>query len=250
MLDALAELNQSSSPTSAIRRSHTRIAQYEMAFRMQTSVPELIDISERAEARARPVRPRTCTSPARSPPMPAGPPAGRAGRALRADLPPRLGPARQSAARDPRPVPATPTSPPPALIKDLKQRGMLDDTLVDLGRRVRPHRLFPGQAHARRITAATITRAASRMWLAGGGIKPGMTLRRDRRLQLQHRQGSGPRPRPERHDPALPGHRPQAADLRFQGRDFRLTDVHGEVVRRAVGLTIAKIVGLRDVSRS
>ena len=68
------------------------------------------------------------------------------------------------------------------------------------------------------------------MWLAGGGIKGGNDLRRDRRLRLSRRRKQGRGPRPARHDAAPAGHRPQALTYRFGGRDMRLTDVHGEVV--------------------
>ena len=86
-----------------------------------------------------------------------------------------------------------------------------------LGRRVRPHRLQPGHAHRRRTTAATTTAAASRIWMAGGGIKPGITYGEtddycynivDDPVHVHDLQ---------RHDPALPGHRPHAADLPLPG---------------------------------
>ena len=51
------------------------------------------------------------------------------------------------------------------------------------------------------------------MWLAGGGIKPGIDLRRDRRPGLPRRRKPGPRPRPAGHDPAPAGLRPREADL-------------------------------------
>ncbi len=65
--------------------------------------------------------------------LPAGPPAGRARRALRAALPPRLGPARQRRRRPAATSAATSTRPATRLITDLKQRGLLDDTLVVWG---------------------------------------------------------------------------------------------------------------------
>ena len=75
------------------------------------------------------------------------------------------------------------------LIKDLKQRGMLDDTLVvwggEFGRTVycqgKLTRDDYGRDHHPRCFS---------MWMAGGGIKPGDRLRRDRRFQLQHRQAT------------------------------------------------------------
>ncbi len=103
-----------------------------------------------------------------------------------------------------------------ALIQDLKQRGLLRRHAGRLGRRVRPHRLLPGQADRRRLrprpSSALLHRLAGRR-----RHQAGHHLRRDRRLLLQHREGSGPRPRPARHDPALPGHRPHAADVQVSG---------------------------------
>ena len=119
-----------SSPKSATPRSTTRIAAYELAYRMQTSVPELTDIAKEpprvhemygTEAGQGLVRQQ----------LPAGAPAGRARRALRAALSPRLGHARRR-----RPAPtssvrchgsaARSTAPCGALLTDLKQRGLLD----------------------------------------------------------------------------------------------------------------------------
>ena len=68
---------------------------------------------EGAGERLRAVRPRRAQAGHLRRQLPAGAAAGRARRALRPALPPRLGPARQPAQADPRPVPATPTSPPP-----------------------------------------------------------------------------------------------------------------------------------------
>ena len=103
-----------------------------------------------------------------------------------------------------------------ALIQDLKQRGLLDDTLVvwggEFGRTVYCQGKLTADDYGRDHHPRCFT-----MWLAGGGIKPGITLRRDRRLLLQHRQRPGPRARPARDDPALPGHRPHAADVQVPG---------------------------------
>ena len=87
----------------------TRIAQYEMAFRMQTSVPELTDLSDEPEAHLRYVRPRCRQAAARSPQLPAGPATGRARRAVHPALPSRLGPASRSAASSCAASAATPT---------------------------------------------------------------------------------------------------------------------------------------------
>ena len=58
--------------------------------------------------------------------------------------------------------------------------------------------------------AATTTPRASRMWLAGAGVKPG-TLRRDRRARPRGRRRPPPHPRPARDDPAPDGPRPRTS---------------------------------------
>ena len=79
------------------------------------------------------------------------------------------------------------------LVQDLKARGMLDETLViwggEFGRTIYSqgglsHDNYGRDHHPRCFT----------MWMAGGGITRRNDLRRDRRLLLQHRQGSGERP--------------------------------------------------------
>ncbi len=106
-----------------------------------------------------------------------------------------------------------------ALVKDLKQRGLLDDTLVIWGGEFGRTIYSQGQLTATNYGRDHHPRCFT-IWMAGGGIKPGLVLRRDRRLLLQHRQGPGPCPRPERHDPPPPGHRAHQADLSLPGPRF------------------------------
>ena len=151
------------------------------------SVPELTDLSRRAASTS-----SSCTAPTSRKPghvrrqLPAGPPAGRARRAVRPALPPRLGPARQPARRRSRGQCRDTDQPSAALIQDLKQRGLLDDTLVvwggEFGRTVYCQGKLTADDYGRDHHPRCFT-----IWLAGGGIKPGITLRRDRRLLLQHR---------------------------------------------------------------
>jgi uncharacterized protein (DUF1501 family) len=113
-----------------------------------------------------------------------------------------------------------------ALVKDLKQRGLLDETLViwggEFGRTPMGERRKPtGRDHH----ADAFT-----MWLAGGGIKPGVTFGATDELGLSVVQD-----RVHVHDLQatilhLLGLDHTKLTFRFQGRDFRLTDVHGEVV--------------------
>jgi hypothetical protein len=115
-----------------------------------------------------------------------------------------------------------------ALVQDLKARGMLDDTLViwggEFGRTpMGENRGTVGRNH--HIDAFT-------MWLAGGGIKSGVTVGATDEL------GFAPvEDRVHVHDLQatvlhLLGLDHQRLTVRFQGRDFRLTDVGGEVVQK------------------
>lgn len=117
-----------------------------------------------------------------------------------------------------------------ALVKDLKSRGLLDDTLViwggEFGR--------TPMGESREKTGRNHHIEAFTMWFAGGGIRPGLILGETDEL------GFGPADRAERvhvHDlHATILHLLGIDHLRlthhFQGRDFRLTDVHGDVVTR------------------
>ncbi len=70
------------------------------------------------------------------------------------------------------------------------------------------------------------------MWLAGGGIKGGQTIGATDELGYYAVEDPHPRPRPAGHDPAPAGPGPLKLTYRFQGRDFRLTDVAGNVVAK------------------
>ena len=102
-----------------------------------------------------------------------------------------------------------------ALIADLKQRGLLDDTLVIWGGE------FGRTSYAQGTLSDTMGRdhhgGCFTYLLAGGGVKRRHELRRNRRVQLQHRQGPGHRPRPARHDASSARHRSQAAHLSLPG---------------------------------
>jgi Protein of unknown function (DUF1501) len=112
-----------------------------------------------------------------------------------------------------------------ALIKDLKQQGMLDDTLVIWGGEFGRTPMVQGGSDGRDHHPNAFT-----MWLAGGGVKPGVTLGEsddfgfnavkdivhvhDLHATILH----------------LLGFDHLRLTYRFQGRDFRLTDVHGKLV--------------------
>ena len=198
----------------------TRIAQYEMAFRMQTSVPELMDFRDEPQQRARPVRHARAPT-ARSRPTacwPAGWPSAACassssttatGTTTAAIKEPHRGHRRRG-----RPGAA-------ALITDLKQRGMLDDTLVIWGGEFGRTPMAQGDGRDHHIKGFS-------MWLAGGGIKGGITYGATDELGYNAVENVV-----HVHDLHatilhLLGIDHKRLTYRFQGRDFRLTDVAGQ----------------------
>jgi hypothetical protein len=115
-----------------------------------------------------------------------------------------------------------------ALIKDLKQRGLLEDTLVVWGGEFgRTPMVQGGGDDGRDHHPNCFT-----MWLAGGGVKPGLTLGESDEFGFNATQD-----KVHVHDlhatiMHLLGFDHTKLTYRFQGRDFRLTDVHGEVVHK------------------
>jgi hypothetical protein len=117
-----------------------------------------------------------------------------------------------------------------ALVTDLKERGLLDDTLVDWGgefgrtpvNEARNGSLFLGRDHHPR---------AFTMWVAGGGVKPGVTV--GETDELGYEIARDPVDVHDLHATLLHllGVDHEKLTYKFQGRDFRLTDVHGQVVR-------------------
>ncbi len=112
------------------------------------------------------------------------------------------------------------------LILDLKQRGLLDDTLVVWGGEFGRTPMVQGGNDGRDHHPNAFT-----MWLAGGGIKPGLTLGETDELGFQVVKD-----RVHVHDLQatilhLLGFDHTRLTYRFQGRDFRLTDVEGQVVK-------------------
>ena len=125
----------------------TRIAQYEMAYRMQTSVPELTDLSERAAAHPRAVRPgRAQADGSLRRQLPAGPPAGRARRALRPALSTAAGTSTATCRAQIRGQCQDVDQPSAALVTRPEAARPARRHAGDLGRRVRPHRLLPGHS--------------------------------------------------------------------------------------------------------
>jgi Protein of unknown function (DUF1501) len=229
-IEAISSLNRARFDATADPEIKTRIAAYEVAFRMQSSAPELIDLgSETAETRklygAEPGKPsfaNNCLLARRL--VERGvrfvqlyhtdwDHHGVPGQTLTRDL--------DQACRDI-------DQPCAALIRDLKARGLLDTTLVvwggEFGRTPMGEiRETVGRNH--HIDAMT-------MWMAGGGVKPGVTVGETDEF------GFAPvSDRVHVHDVQatilhLLGLEHTKLTYRFQGRDFRLTDVGGEVVTK------------------
>jgi hypothetical protein len=120
-----------------------------------------------------------------------------------------------------------------ALIRDLKQRGLLDQTLVVWGGEFGRTPMNEDRPHAEKgFTGRDHWPHAGTMFLAGGGLKPGFTLGQTDELGF-HVVDSPV----HIHDLNatilhLLGIDHKKLTYRFQGRDFRLTDVHGNVVER------------------
>jgi arylsulfatase A-like enzyme len=118
-----------------------------------------------------------------------------------------------------------------ALVQDLKQRGLLDDTLVIWGGEFGRTPFLQGNIADRKKWGRDHHPYAFTLWMAGGGVKPGLTYGASDDLAMNAVK-----------DPVhvhdfqatimhLLGIDHKRLTYRFQGRDFRLTDVHGEVVK-------------------
>jgi hypothetical protein len=228
-LDALGEINRTAYEEFGDPETNARTAQYEMAFRMQTSVPELTDVSKEPastfqlygdDAKKPGTFAANCLLARRL--------AERGVRfiqlyhrdwdhhgGLPAALPKRCKDVDQASA---------------ALVTDLAQRGMLDDTLViwggEFGRTVYCQGRLTATDYGRDHHGRCFT-----VWMAGGGMKAGVTYgetddygynvvkdpvhMHDLQATILHCLGIDHK----------------RLTYRFQGRDFRLTDVGGEVVR-------------------
>jgi hypothetical protein len=230
MLDGLAKLNQMRAEVYGDPEIETRISQYEMAYRMQTSVPSLMDLKNEPESTFEMYGPD-----ARKP----GTYAANCLLARRLvergvrfvqlykrgwdqhnDLPRDLGLQCQSV-----------DQPSAALIQDLKQRGLLDDTLVvwggEFGRTVYCQGTLTATNYGRDHHPRCFT-----MWLAGGGIKRGVSI--GETDDYCYNVVADPVHVFDLQATILQclGVDHKRLTYKFQGRHFRLTDVHGEVVKK------------------
>lgn len=231
-LDDLAELNRINAEKYADPEISARISQYEMAFRMQSSVPELTDISKEPEKtfeRYGPDSRKPGTFAANC--ILARRLAERGVRVIQlfhrgwdqhGDLPKNI--AKQALDTD---------QPTAGLIQDLKERGLLDDTLVvwggEFGRTVYSQGKLTADTYGRDHHPRCFT-----VWLAGGGARRGVTI--GQTDDFSYNVASDP---VHVHDLNatilhLLGIDHTALTYKFQGRYFRLTDVHGELVTKAI----------------
>ena len=231
VLDALAELNHQALDRIGDPEIATRIGQYEMAFRMQTSVPDLADLATESAATlamygAQPGKTsfaNNCLLARRL--------IERGVRLvqlfdsdwdhhsnLATSLPRKCKDVDQAMA---------------ALVQDLKQRGLLEETLViwggEFGRT--PMQQLAGADGAAAKPGRDHHKDAFTMWLAGGGVKSGITY--GRTDDFGYNAAENP---VHVHDLNatvlhLLGLDHQRLTFKYQGREFRLTDVHGEVVK-------------------
>ncbi len=232
ILDTVAKLNQRRAEAYGDPEIETRITQYEMAYRMQTSVPELMDLSKEPQsiidmygpdARKPGTYAANCLLARRL--------AERGVRFIQLykrgwdqhnDLPRDL--ALQCKSVDQASA---------ALIMDLKQRGLLDDTLViwggEFGRTVYCQGKLTEANYGRDHHPRCFT-----IWMAGGGVRPGMT--HGETDDYSYNAVSDP---VDVHDVqatimACLGVDHKRLTYKFQGRHFRLTDVAGEVVKKVL----------------
>ena len=228
MLDAVSEINRLRSQEFGDPEIETRIAQYEMAYRMQTSVPELMDLSGEPEhvfERYGPDSRKPGTYAANC--LLARRLAERDVRFVQlfhrgwdqhTDLPRDI----RLQARDTDQASA-------ALMMDLKERGLLQDTLViwggEFGRTVYCQGKLSETNYGRDHHPRCFT-----MWMAGGGIKPGTT--HGQTDDYCYNVVQDPVHVYDLQATALHclGVDHKRLTFKYQGRHFRLTDVHGEVV--------------------
>ncbi len=233
-LDALRDLNHQAAERFAHPETLTRIAQYELAYRMQTSVPEVMDISKESQATLDAY----------------GAEVGGAGLGNNCLLARRLaekgvrfvqlfdwgwdfhGTNPKEDIRDGLTTKcATMDKPISALIKDLKERGLFEETLIIIGGEFGRTPFREGRTSKGTVLGRDHFPDCYTMVMAGGGVKGGHVHGDSDEL------GFGVARDPVHvHDLQatwmhLLGFDHEQLTYRFQGRDYRLTDVHGHVVK-------------------
>jgi len=233
-LDALKALNEMQLEKVGDPETVTRIAQYELAYKMQTSVPELMEIDKEPKS----IHEMYGTEP------------GKVSFANNCLLARRLlergvrfvqlfhwgwdqhGDNKDNDIRDGliRQTKQTDQAC-AALIKDLKQRGLLEDTLVVWGGEFGRTPMNEDRTGNKDLIGRDHHPHAFTIWMAGGGIKPGITYGATDEIGYFVTEN-----KVHVHDLQATilhclGLEHTKLTYKFQGRDYRLTDVHGEVVK-------------------
>jgi uncharacterized protein (DUF1501 family) len=235
-LDAIRDLNQMNRQAVGDPEIDTRVAAYEMAYRMQSSVPELTDISKepRAVHEAYGTRPgqasfaNNCLLARRL--------VERGvrfmqlyhwgwdmhGNGVGVDIPTKL--PRMCRETD-RPI--------GALLDELKQRGLLDETLVVWGGEFGRTPVNEARSGSKLLGRDHHPRAFT-YWLAGGGVRPGVSI--GQTDELGYNVVEDPVEVHDLHATMLHlmGVDHTKLTYKFQGRDFRLTDVSGHLVKKLI----------------
>jgi len=229
MLDDLAEINALKQREIGDPEISTRIAQYEMAYRMQTSVPDLTDFSDEPQhvldmygpgVKEQGTFAYNCLMARRL--------IERGTRYVQLmhagwDQHNSLTTELYNQCRDT-------DQPSAALVQDLKQRGLLEDTLVIWGGEFGRTPFIQGQFDNRPRWGRDHHPYAFSIWMAGGGIKPGFSYGASDELGM-----NAVKDKVHVHDLQatimhLLGIDHERLTYKFQGRWFRLTDIHGHVV--------------------
>ncbi|HEV2689165.1 MAG TPA: DUF1501 domain-containing protein, partial [Bryobacteraceae bacterium] len=227
-LDTIRNLNQMHLDVVGDPEISTRISSYEMAYRMQTSAPELMDISKEPKH----ILEMYGAEPGKS---------SFANSCLMARRLSERGvrfvqifheawDQHGNLTKDITKICKDTDQATAALIKDLKQRGMLDDTLVIWGGEFGRTPMVQGGGNDGRDHHPN----CFTMWLAGGGMKPGITIGQSDEFGFNAIED-----KVHVHDLHATilerlGFDHTKLTYRFQGRDFRLTDVSGNVVRKVL----------------
>ena len=233
-LDALRKLNERQHAELGHPETVTRIAQYELAFRMQTSVPEVMDIKRESQ--------KTLDAYGAKP--------GEASFANNCLLARRLveqgvrfvqlfdwgwdfhGTGPREDIRDGLTQKMAVTDKPvAALVNDLKQRGLLEDTLIVWGGEFGRTPFREGRTAGGAILGRDHYPDCYSLFLTGGGVKAGFDYGRTDEMGFAVVEN-----KVHVHDLQatilhLLGFDHERLTYRFQGRDYRLTDVHGHVVK-------------------
>jgi hypothetical protein len=233
-LDVLRNLNEAQERELGHPETVTRIAQYELAYRMQISVPEIMDISR---------EPKEIIEAYGAQP-------GEASFANNCLLARRLveqgvrfvqlfdwgwdfhGTSESEDIRDGLTKKCARTDRPvAALIRDLRQRGLLDETLVIWGGEFGRTPFREGRTAAGNILGRDHYPDCFSLFLAGGGIRKGITYGETDELGFSVTRDKVPIHDFQATILHLLGFNHEKLTFRFQGRDFRLTDVEGQVVK-------------------